>query len=284
MRAFLYGLLVVLAGACGNYHQDLSGNSSDEVLGTHGFKTLSFDAVKAIVFEPYCSNCHFASKGPVKGKVNLENFAGTIPHLDDIKTDVVTGNMPKGMSLPGYAEVVLLAWLKNDHPETSDIPLPDPNTKPPAPPPPSPPGFDTISKNIFGPYCSRCHTEISDYDYVIANLQKIEDDVITNKPPTMPKNEKPLPAKLQQQLKAWIDKQSPKGFSEIQRKVFVPYCVRCHSYMTDIKKVSANIDDILDMVKQDKMPADSDPTKPPNPLTQAQKDDLNNWVKAGMPL
>src|SRR5262249_4116174 len=157
-----------------------------------GFKTLSFDAIKAIVYGPYCYKCHSSkTPGGPKKNINLEVLGTSAEASGDIHLEVQTDSMPpKGEpAMPDFAKVVLYAWLDAKAPETSDIPLPDPSSKPPPPPPPPPPGFDQISNVIFQPYCKRCHAEISSYDFVSANLEKIREQVKTN---AMPDPKKPL--------------------------------------------------------------------------------------------
>lgn len=269
IRLLLFSLLV----ACGDYHQNYSGDPNTSGDPTHGFKTLSFAAVSSIVFQPYCSTCHSATHGN-KGNVNLETFPNTTPHLADILTDIQSGKMPDTGALPDYPKVLILAWLQNKAPENSNIPMPDPHSKPPPPPPPPPPGFDQVSSSIFQPYCSRCHSQISDYDYVIANLKNIQNDVANN---TMPKNQKPLSTKLKALLAAWVAAGTPKGFGEISRKILVPYCIRCHAGFSKYNTVAGEIDDIQDKLATDEMPKNADP------LPDDLKVLLDNWIKAGIP-
>lgn len=263
-------VLGIILSACGSYQE--SYNDLNDVNRSAGFKTLSFEAMTATIFEPKCYQCHSDAHGN-KGNVNLERLASVRAALRDVVADVQSDKMPKdGAPLSPQLKKALTLWAQNGAPEVSKIPFPAADE--PLPPPP-PPGFDQVNAKIFQPYCVRCHSFISDPSQVIKNIDKIQGSIASGQ---MPKNaKKPLSDSLQKLLADWVSAGMPMGFEEVQQKLFIPYCVRCHGGYSNYDRVTRDMDEILEQLTFDKMP------KNDSPVPDAIKRVLDNWIKQGMP-
>lgn len=262
-------VLCLFLSACGNYQQK-SGDLND-VNRAQRFKTLSFDAMKTLIFQPKCYQCHSDAHGN-KGNVNLERLADVQKAIHDIVGDVRSDKMPKDDDpVSPQLKQALILWAQDGAKEKTNIPMPRPG--PPAPPPP--PGFDQINAKIFQPYCVRCHSILSDPQKVAQSIDKIQGAIASGK---MPKDsEKPLSPKLQKLLSDWVTAGMPMGFEEVKQKVLVPYCIRCHGNFKRYESVIGDITDIWADVMDDTMPLNDDP------IPADAKKVLDNWVKQGMP-
>ncbi len=107
--------------------------------------------------------------------------------------------------------------------------------------------FDVVKKNILEPSCIKCHQNYSFYDSVKQDIDKIVQNVETDR---MPKNSSPLSAAQKKLLSDWVadgaqDKVAnvdpakptePKpedmlapNWASLSRKVFFARCTTCHS-------------------------------------------------------
>jgi|GEM_PF-1947242 len=264
-------VLGILLSSCGNYQE--SFNDLNDVNRSAGFKTLSFEAMTATVFEPKCYQCHSDAHGN-KANVNLERLASVQAAMKDIVADVQSDKMPKdGTAVSPQMKKALVLWAQAGAPEVSNIPFPaDGDT---TLPPPPPAGFDTVSAKIFQPYCVRCHSFMADQNQVMKNIDKIQGAIASGQ---MPKNaKKPISDSLQKLLASWVSAGMPVGFQEVQQKLFVPYCVRCHGGYATYDRVAKDIDDIVKQLDLGKMPKDDSPI--PNELKAL----LDSWVNQKLP-
>lgn len=262
-------VLGILLSGCGNYSE--SYRDLNNVNRAADFKTLSFEAMTATVFEPMCYQCHSDAHGN-KGNVNLERLASVKAALNDIVADVQSGKMPKdGQPLSPQLKKALTLWAQNGAPEVSNIPFPTDGDNTPPPPP----GFDQVSAKIFQPYCVRCHSFMADPAQVMKNIDKIQGSIASGQ---MPKNaKKPISDSLQKLLADWVNLGMPAGFQEVQQKLFIPYCVRCHGGYATYDRVARDIRDIQEQLDLDQMPKNDSPV--PDDLKRI----LDAWVKQGMP-
>ena len=264
----LFCITLLLTG-CGNYHESYVKQGDKRIVDRKAFKTFSFEAIRAIVFAPKCLHCHSSEFGD-KGKVNLETYAKTFPIIQQIKASVERNQMPyQEAPLSEEDKLLLFKWIEHGAPETSDILIPDNiSLKEPMP------GFGQVSARLFQPYCSRCHSMFSDYDKVVKNIDKIGTAIETEK---MPKNSFPVPAPLRILLVNWVSGGMPMGFEEVQTKIFIPHCTRCHGNLASYDVVARNISHIQLAVSTNEMPKES------TPLSDELKAQLKKWVDAGMP-
>lgn len=66
------------------------------------------------------------------------------------------------------------------------------------------------------------------------------------------------------------------NFSRIQSEIFVPRCLSCHSEYEDYNTVVEQIDMIESEIASNRMPRRG------GPLTNEQKDLLNQWINEGL--
>lgn len=138
---------------------------------------LDFEAVKTQVLEAnpqrdYCVRCHSwaADYNQVKGK------------LEDIRSRVQSGDMPRGQTLPAEKKALLLAWIDSGAPLTTappeggagDEPAPEePAPEEPAPTEPDALNFATMKAKFFEPACVRCHAWTTNYESVAKSIDDI---------------------------------------------------------------------------------------------------------------
>lgn len=270
---FTWIVFSVLVTACGTYHESYTPFETDAMRAAK-FKTLSFEAVRETVFRTNCFECHSDAKGNSAG-VNLERLADVRKALPSIIADLSSDKMPMHHDpISPFLKQIVIAWSNADAPETSNIPMPTPDSKPTKPKMP-PPGFDQVSTRIFQPYCIRCHGNLADPAFVIKAIDKIQGAVDSDQ---MPKNSpKPLPQPLKELLTSWVEAKMPMGFDEVKQKLFVPYCIRCHGSFANYASVAKNSINIWAKVWSDEMPRNGDPV----PLELKQL--LDDWVKQGAP-
>jgi uncharacterized membrane protein len=110
---------------CGNYHEDYGVPSeADGAQGKPGDTTLSFAAVRDIVFSPRCFVCHSQARGN-QGGINLETYARVSALLSDIQRQVESDTMPLGgPPLGPLQKNILISWIQAGAPEQSNLPLP----------------------------------------------------------------------------------------------------------------------------------------------------------------
>lgn len=194
-RIFTYAALIATLFGCSPYHS-VESAPDEGLINTKGYKTLGFDSVSALVFQPYCLKCHSVAAGN-DGQVNLETYANTFPNIKDIQSDVTSNDMPThGGPVPDSLKNVLSTWISAGAPETSDIPIPNA-----APDVTAPPTFNDVETQIFQPYCVSCHKTFTDYATVKGDIAKIQSEIEAGK---MPKKAPPLSAELQTLLNTWI--------------------------------------------------------------------------------
>jgi uncharacterized membrane protein len=123
--AVLLLLLNLCCLGCGNNHEDYGAPSeSDGAQGKPGDTTLSYAAVRDIVFSAKCYACHSQARGN-QGGINLETFANVSALAADIQRQVSDDNMPLGgPPLGTFQKNVLFAWIQAGSPEQSNLPLP----------------------------------------------------------------------------------------------------------------------------------------------------------------
>jgi hypothetical protein len=205
----------------------------------------------------------------------LERLADVQKALPGILADLSSNKMPFHRDpISPFLKQIVIVWSNAGAPETSNIPMPTPDSKPTKPKLPTP-GFDQVSASIFQPYCIRCHEGLKDPAFVIKSIDKIQGAIASNQMPKF--SPKPLPDSLKDLLTAWVEAKMPMGFDEVKQKLFVPYCVRCHGSFANYASVAKNSLNIWAKVWADDMPLNGDPV----PLELKQL--LDNWVKQGTP-
>lgn len=165
--------------------------------------------------------------------------------------------------------------------------------------------FATVSAQIFGPSCVRCHgssggVNLSTYAGAKAALGRIAGAVNSG---AMPPGS-PLSQSLKNLLNAWITAGGPEtisagggttptpiptpepgppqlDFTSVKARVFQPSCIGCHGSAGGINlstyaSVKRSITRIKSVVNANRMP-------PSSPLPSAEKNLLNLWIDAGAP-
>ena len=85
--------------------------------GSVGGVSVSYEFVKAQVFQPYCISCHSSAGGNPNG-VNLETYSNTIQNLAAIENQAITkGTMPPSHALPTSTQDILSQWIAAGAPE-----------------------------------------------------------------------------------------------------------------------------------------------------------------------
>ena len=161
-------------------------NNAAAESGVSAQQLSSFEALRANIFEPKCTQCHSGSGA--KGGVDLSSYqsimshAGLItagdPSASLVYTDVASGDMPDGgPALAGNEVKAIQDWIIAGAPNGSfavsppstspvpiEIPSPAPNPTPvprPTPVAKPPTGISyvaDIQQKIFNQSCTRCHS------------------------------------------------------------------------------------------------------------------------------
>jgi hypothetical protein len=133
-NAMSLGVLAFLLAACGNYHEVYNSDGGKSV-DKSAFKTLSYAAVQALVFDGYCAHCH--GNTVAKANLNVDNYQSVLGMRDKIKSDVMSDHMPMNETrVPSDLKTILVAWVDAGAPMTSNLPMPG-GLDHSAPPPPA---------------------------------------------------------------------------------------------------------------------------------------------------
>jgi len=165
--------------------------------------------------------------------------------------------------------------------------------------------FSVMQSEIFGPRCARCHAGdiVASYENVVANLEEITRRIQL---PSGTRGAMPPGAPLSQRerdaLLVWVRAGAPRDgttspapsvpdrappapgapnltFGEVQSRVFIPKCARCHAgMMANADSVRANLSAIDRMVSSGAMP----PARAPQ-LTEEERQLVLRWIASGAP-
>lgn len=238
---------------------------------------IDFARIKSQIFEPKCFKCH-SDAGGNKDGINLETYTNVKSRIENILSAIKDNSMPKsGQPLSAEDKELLEKWVKAGAPETitKDTSTTTPQPQPqPQPPPPSEHCDDHNHKIKAG-----LIVDIDSHysaDSKTMSLQKRNDDCKKEDDKSDDDTKKPVDDKTPSKL----------DFATIRTQIFEPKCFKCHSVdggnrhdvnLETYANVKPIIQDILDAVKNDFMPR-----KAP-PLTAAEKELLERWVKDGAP-
>lgn len=148
---FSLGFLTLLAYSC-NYKIDKNPVSDAIHVSEQLKQTVSYNQVRAEVFQSKCISCHGNSGG-----VNLESYPSTFQQIDKIKKTVFKSKtMPKApySGLDEKQMEVLMAWIEAGGPEKplgggQGTPDPEPTTIEPT--------YPSIKKHVLDMKCISCH-------------------------------------------------------------------------------------------------------------------------------
>lgn len=176
---------------------------------------LNYQSIHTQVLEPKCIECH-SQKGGNEGKVNLESYAQVMLNLDEVRTDVEDGSMPKNRApLSAFQKKLILKWIEIGAPELSLKDWPSANG-PTEPQPQTPTVLDyaTVKEKVLDPKCVKCHSEsggnrgdvnLETYAKVIEQIQAVRESVIDG---SMPKKGQ-LTEAQKNLILSWIDQGAP---------------------------------------------------------------------------
>ena len=167
--------------------------------------------------------------------------------------------------------------------------------------------FATIKREILDGQCINCHTgrhkAYENYQVVKASAFAMLERIETSNPARlMPQGGPPLSAELKAMFKEWVeagapefkddDKKEPEpeppgdeaGFAQIKEKVLKPYnCTACHSQYNDYASVYKDRGSIVALVSSDAMPFPKRKNLKADPVSDADKKILLDWVSKGAP-
>lgn len=146
--------LIFLAG-CSARHDAGSSGPSGGVNEKPG--VISFQEVKAAVFESKCLKCH----------VQYQNYENTYVEREQIKLSVESGRMPKNGTLTNEQRTLLLTWLDIGAPQFKD------NNTPPPEDEGLLPTWASLSKKVFFPKCVTCHSETGQASFLDLSSRQV---------------------------------------------------------------------------------------------------------------
>lgn len=183
-----------------------------------------YNLIQNKLLQPYCVYCHSTASGN-GGGVNLETYQNVKNFIDSIHhTSVVSKTMPPGKPLPADLQLMLTNWVAQGAPMVNSgqtgQPAQPAQPAEPANPEQAPvlppaeitdelkPTFKSLTKNVFGPKCLRCHGSGElDYDNLIkdwvvpgdAEKSALYDSIVNGRMPR-----KPLDPAVIEVVKIWI--------------------------------------------------------------------------------
>ncbi len=173
--------------------------------------------------------------------------------------------------------------------------------------------FATIKKEILDNNCISCHTgrhaAYENYAIVKASLTSMIARMETSNPARlMPQGGPPLDPSLIAMFKEWVEAGAPEtvdkggdddngddgdgggddkdelGFAEITAKVLKPYnCTACHAQYNDYISVYKARTAIFSVVMNNSMPFPKRKNRPVDPVSDADKKILSDWILGGAP-
>lgn len=180
--AAVAGTVFVLT-SCNSYIDKLGVDRDIDPVDEKDRDSIDFNTVFNKVLRPRCLECHRTNKDDVPALVTYEDVLLLVTPGDVKRSDLFLslkgaggrGNMPKGRGQIGRNQMRLLQlWIeagapekvKPTHPTPTPTPMPSPTPTPTPPPTPGPnpipvevePNFSSIQKNVFIPYCVKCHS------------------------------------------------------------------------------------------------------------------------------
>lgn len=132
---------------------------------------ITFSQINLAVFQTSCISCH--NSASAKGGVILDSYANFTPHLNDVVTDIQTGDMPQNDVLTADQLALFNLWVCQGATEAGNLinnclassvstPTPTPTPTPvltPVSPVLSAVNYSLILDQIFAPKCLSCHGE-----------------------------------------------------------------------------------------------------------------------------
>ncbi len=223
--ATLLTMVVALVG-CNTYVDKTKGAAQDiGPVSKEQFKNFSFDFVFSAVIAPRCLECHSTEK---KNRPDLTTYAKVMRFVkpdDPLNSDLylslqeVAGDMPRDRAALGPNQRALVKlWIASGAPAAAGLGH-VPADVPDVPMPPVrqvdvDPTYTSLNKNVFVPFCVKCHQphpdknkgpagglDLTTYDKAIASRAEDDDSqiIVPSKPEdssfydVMKKNQMPKP-------------------------------------------------------------------------------------------
>jgi hypothetical protein len=168
-------LILFFSSSCGIYETKNPNNHAPRVdiaaILANPNSKVSFNQVSLGIFQVSCLQCH--SSNQAKGGVVLETYGNIMTQMNDVITDIQSGDMPQSGSLSEEQINLFNLWIKqgahemgNDaDPSPNETPIPSASPQPSATPQATAtpvltvlaPNYQSIRDNIFVPKCLKCH-------------------------------------------------------------------------------------------------------------------------------
>ena len=164
-------LILSFSSSCGIYENKYANNHAPRVdiaaILANPNSKISFNQVNLGIFQVSCLQCHSSSLA--KGGVVLETYGNVITQMNDVITDIQSGDMPQNGSLSEEQINLFNLWIKQGAHEigNEDSSTPNPTVTPAPTSTPVPtstpilsalaPNYQSIRDHIFVPKCLKCH-------------------------------------------------------------------------------------------------------------------------------
>jgi mono/diheme cytochrome c family protein len=163
----LFTASILSLSACNSYVDKMGPGGDIAPVAASEFKKLNFNMVLSSVIGPRCLSCHQTEK---KDQPALTTYANVIrfvtpgnPSSSDLYTSLqgAGGDMPKKRSPIGANQLALIKlWIQSGAPQLAGqghTPIIVPDQPPPDIQIATDATFASLQKNVFVPYCVKCH-------------------------------------------------------------------------------------------------------------------------------
>lgn len=175
---------------------------------------ISFDIVKAQVFQNHCLACHSAGGGNA-GNLNLETYENFLSKKNEVRSTVLNRTMPPSnapsLKLSESQILLITDWIDAGAKKGEESKPTDPVVNPPV----SGEGpfyFSDVLENVLKTNCNGCHSvaggnrgrlNLETYANVFAAREKVKSDIEKGFMP--PRRGVPLTADQKKMIVDWID-------------------------------------------------------------------------------
>jgi len=149
-----------LVSACGIYETKVANpNAESAGLTADPSTQITYAEVNQFIVSQSCLSCHGASNS--QGGVNLTTYALVSSHIQDMKDDIDSGDMPQTGHLSASQIALFDQWFKQGHLELGGVVTPSPTAAPTVSPTPVLSlgvSFAQVNQAVFQASCMTCHS------------------------------------------------------------------------------------------------------------------------------